>query len=96
MRVNTFKKYQISFHTHSSIFQCCDACGKAWKTKQEFLKDRQIALSNYSVQTVDELSENSGGVLVFVHKKRACGKFLKISASDFRDRLRGPSFLKIR
>ena len=93
MKSPSLQKYHISIH-HHGLFHFCEACGKEWKTKNEFLRDRQIALSNYILQT--ETPEIAGGVLVFLHKSRSCGKFLKLSASDFRDRMRGPSFCKIR
>ena len=96
MKSPNLQKYQFSLHHSHGPFHFCVACGKEWKTKKEFLHDRQIALSNYVLQKEIDSPETSGGVLVFVHKSRACGKFLKLSASDFRDRLKGPSICKTR
>lgn len=97
MKTLTQRKYHFEVHNHSSIFHQCEACGKSWRTKQEFLKDRRVSLSNYSLKHDDLYSGLADeGTLVFVHRERSCGKFFKITANNFRDREIGPSIVKIR
>jgi DNA-directed RNA polymerase subunit M/transcription elongation factor TFIIS len=97
MRTLTQRKYHFAVHNHSGVFHKCEACGKEWRTKQEFLKDRRVSLSNYSSKhdgLYSVLADEEG--LVFVHRERSCGKFFKITADNFRDRERGPSMVKTR
>jgi len=97
MKTLTQKKYPLAVHNHSDVFHQCETCGKAWRTKQEFLKDRCVSLSNYSLKHEDLYSGFANeGVLVFVHRERSCGKFFKITTDNFRDRERCPSMVKVR
>gem|GEM_PF-1088239 len=96
MKSQLLRNVQAIRHNHF-LFHQCEYCGKAWKSKNEFLRDKNISLSNYSLPHEEPVSDMSyGGVLVFVHRSRECGKFLRITASDFRDRMRGHSFVKMR
>ena len=97
MRHQILSNFQFSVQKFSDIFHHCKACGKHWKTKQDFLKDRQISLSTYKlIQSDDDSNSASGGVLVFVHRTRSCGKFLRVSTNEFQNRMENSQLSKIR
>ena len=61
-------------------FRECD-CGRSWKTRDEFLKDRYVKILGYQPDFVNHKYNH----FLFVHRTKGCGQFFAVRASDFGD-----------
>ncbi len=59
----------------SNFFKTCPMCGKTWKTRDEFLKDRHLELLGYQAN-VEDLEH---GLFLFTHNKVECGTTLSVA-----------------
>ena len=67
------------------VFKRCTMCGAEWPTKDEFLEDREIHLNGYQWNRKKFRSgEGFTGLLIFTHRKEACGTSLAIAANKFK------------
>lgn len=67
-------------------FKLCTFCGREWKTKEDFLQDRDVFLDGYQVirkRLLEGLPAE--GLLIFTHRVSNCGTSLAIAATKFRD-----------
>lgn len=56
-------------------------CGKAWKTRDSFLKDKKVKIVGYQPDFINRRYNH----FLFQHKIKDCGEFIGIRASDFSD-----------
>ncbi len=72
----------------AAAFKVCGMCGKAWRSRDEFLADPEIRCIGYQVHYEDlEL-----GLFDFNHE--TCGTTMMIRASHFTDLYAGPPYTK--
>jgi hypothetical protein len=60
------------------VFKACPGCGKAWRSREDFLSDPELELIGYQVDMENPL----GGFFLFNH---ACEDTLALPASCFLD-----------
>ncbi len=65
------------------MFKLCNKCGEKWKTRKEFLDDKDLKMIGYQVH-FDELEL---GIFLFNH---SCDTTLGIYAREFTDLYDGP------
>ncbi|UCD56988.1 MAG: hypothetical protein JSV16_14405 [Candidatus Hydrogenedentota bacterium] len=61
-------------------FRKCD-CGQTWKTRDEFLHDRNVKIVGYQPDFVNHRYNH----FLFHHRAKSCGQYLGVRASDFSD-----------
>ena len=68
-----------------SPFKRCSLCEREWKTREEFLNDRENHFDGYQF-LADRVKEGlpAEGLLIFTHKHTRCGTSLAIAASSFK------------
>lgn len=65
-------------------FKQCSLCGMQWKSKDDFLADRDLRLEGYQWRTQQVLvGLPADGVLVFTHAIPTCGTSLTVEARRF-------------
>ncbi|MBI3787327.1 MAG: hypothetical protein HY276_03630 [Ignavibacteriales bacterium] len=65
-------------------FKRCPLCGKEWKRRSDFLKDRKLVLNGYQWNIKKVRSgEHAKGLLVFTHREKECGTSIAVWASQF-------------
>jgi hypothetical protein len=63
-------------------FKQCSLCGKEWRTKEEFLGDRTLALNGHQHNRKKiSVGGQTGGLLIFTHLTEECGTSLAIAVS---------------
>jgi|WetSurMetagenome_2_1015567.scaffolds.fasta_scaffold274859_1 hypothetical protein len=79
------KQYEEVKKTREA-FKRCSLCGQEWKTREEFLKDKNIILNGYQWNRHNvKLQTGTGGLLLFTHHNEQCGTTLALAASHFRE-----------
>jgi hypothetical protein len=66
-------------------FKECSLCGKQWKTREDFLSDREVVLTKYQAR----FEELKLGLFLFQH---SCGANLALTAGRFTDLYDGEAF----
>jgi hypothetical protein len=61
-------------------YRTCD-CGKTWKTRDAFLRDKSVKILGYQPDFVNHKYNH----FLFQHGTRKCGTFFAVRASDFSD-----------
>jgi len=56
-------------------------CGKTWKTRDEFLRDKAVKIIGYQPDFINHKYNH----FLFHHKTKGCGLFFAVRASDFSD-----------
>lgn len=56
-------------------------CGRTWKTRDDFLRDRDVKIVGYQPDFVTGKYNH----FLFQHRAKSCGRFFGIRASDFGD-----------
>ena len=69
----------------NDIFKECPNCGHKWKTRNDFLADKNVILIGYQAH----FNELETGLFQFNH---SCGTTFSVMAKDFRDLYDGPIF----
>lgn len=60
-------------------------CHAVWKTKEEFLNDRELKLNGYQFTSIRNTNSVNGGILLYTHTTEACGTTLAIYVRNFKD-----------
>jgi len=63
-----------------TTFKKCD-CGKTWKTRDEFLRDKLVKIVGYQPDFVNRKYNH----FLFRHRAKSCGQLLAVRASAFSD-----------
>jgi hypothetical protein len=66
-------------------FKRCTLCGREWKTREEFLADKEIHLEGYQwnhIKVMEGMPPE--GILVFTHTLDNCGTSLALAAKLFK------------
>lgn len=66
--------------TEQTRFRKC-GCGKSWKTRNAFLRDRNVKIVGYQPDFINHKYNH----FLFQHKVKDCGRFFGVRASDFGD-----------
>lgn len=61
-------------------YRTCD-CGKTWKTRNAFLRDKAVKIIGYQPDFVNHKYNH----FLFHHRAKGCGVFFGVRASDFSD-----------
>jgi hypothetical protein len=64
----------------SNSYRTCE-CGRAWKTRDDFLRDRKVRIIGYQPDFVNRRYNH----FLFQHAMKGCGRYLGVRASDFQD-----------
>ena len=64
----------------ATAYRKCD-CGETWKTRDAFLRDRNVKIIGYQPDFVNHKYNH----FLFQHKAKGCGQFFGVRASDFSD-----------
>lgn len=63
-----------------SVYRTC-RCGHTWKTREDFLNDRNLKIVGYQPDFVNHRYNH----FLFNHLEKGCGQFFGVRASDFSD-----------
>ncbi|RJP71842.1 MAG: hypothetical protein C4532_06955 [Candidatus Abyssobacteria bacterium SURF_17] len=64
----------------SASYRTCE-CGHAWKTRDDFLRDKNVKIVGYQPDFVNHKYNH----FLFQHTMKGCGQFLGVRASDFQE-----------
>jgi hypothetical protein len=67
------------------MFKRCTCCGKEWKTKEDFLADKEVELIGYQWnRLIVAAGMPPDGLVVFTHSRDNCGTSLSVIAKQFK------------
>ncbi len=66
-------------------YRICSFCEKKWKTREEFLSDKDVKLTGYQINYVDL----EKGLFFFNH---SCNTTIAIKIEEFMDLYKGPKY----
>lgn len=77
-------KRKGDLHIHVDPFKRCSLCSREWKTREDFLNDRENHYDGYqSVRDSPREKHRAKGLLIFTHRHCTCGTSLAILGSRY-------------
>jgi hypothetical protein len=77
-------KHKGDLHIHVDPFKRCSLCSREWKTREDFLSDRENHYDGYQPSAGNgHEKRRTKGLLIFTHCRCSCGTSLAILGSRY-------------